>query len=785
MTSEAPQLGVEVGDGHNYQLLVVNQMPLEHFDSHEYDRRTPEEWVAMGAEDGGTRALSKYFENGELVWAPCRVVTFDPVHVDQKSGDTSEQYEIVWQATNNRKWVKRLNLRFEGEDAQMFDRRVCEAQQRKIDKEAQSRLVRYVDEVPQAAVRPLNENRVGEILSSVSDEVPQDFVPMLEGCVEEMHHEYNRAVKYSTVKYQMMNQQERERLHSMELPAEISNPTVPHFGQVQLPPDALDFHACQAAIHTNLFQSHEAVALALQKIFVTYSAVEEHVFLEVGPTSEGNTDPVEVDEFRERQLKHNESVIQSLSIDWRGEVVHTVVNYLEELFDFNQYSYEAYRDTRLYRFLKFVACVMGQQLRELEENTLAKLIEYIDFVLDDPKAPGPVFNVKLVMIDDEPQFTPPLEEVMGSILGVFDDTFFWGTQMLRIDKEVFPIMELSDEPLPGATPSEPELQDMRKALAAKLQSAMEGAVQLKKTYLDKFEPLINTDVNKFRADGIQNFSNNEQCQAAIDEYKSFAGASMDWSGDVVDYALVRVNCSELKASISEKAHDLACATLDILVGLLKTKNEYVHSEYNVIFDRVHEQPTTPEELTELKNYVESRAEKFAELENLVEEVNQTLVIFQDSHFLVPDDVFEKCCASNEWPSKIHEEVKDGQMRLEEEKLQFIEKLRANQEKFVETLDKVEEDVKAFQTLDSLDKVADIYEQVQNIEEMLETLESQSELYQSHEELLGFPKTESPQIQELRETFQPYAKLWRSAGLFAEQQPQWMDGSFPDIDPEKL
>ena len=122
MTSEAPQLGVEVGDGHKYQLLVVNQMPLEHFDSHEYDKRTPEEWVAMGAEDGGTRALSKYFENGELVWAPCRVVAYDPVHVDQKSGDTSEQYEIVWQATNNRKWVKRLNLRFEGEDAQLFDR---------------------------------------------------------------------------------------------------------------------------------------------------------------------------------------------------------------------------------------------------------------------------------------------------------------------------------------------------------------------------------------------------------------------------------------------------------------------------------------------------------------------------------------------------------------------------------------------------------------------------------------------------------------------------------------
>jgi hypothetical protein len=38
---------------------------------------------------------------------------------------------------------------------------------------------------------------------------------------------------------------------------------------------------------------------------------------------------------------------------------------------------------------------------------------------------------------------------------------------------------------------------------------------------------------------------------------------------------------------------------------------------------------------------------------------------------------------------------------------------------------------------------------------------------------------------MNEQFLPYTKLWRSAGNFNEGYPQWMDGCFFEIDPEKL
>ena len=128
---------------------------------------------------------------------------------------------------------------------------------------------------------------------------------------------------------------------------------------------------------------------------------------------------------------------------------------------------------------------MGQQLREIEEGTLKKLAEFIDYTLENPSSPGPVFTVGLKLKDNALVFDPPLEEVVSCVLGVFDDTFFWGSQLMRIDKEVFPIMELTEEPLPGANPTEPEIKQMRTELAEKLQNAMDGAMALQQKYLDK------------------------------------------------------------------------------------------------------------------------------------------------------------------------------------------------------------------------------------------------------------------------------------------------------------
>ena len=80
----------------------------------------------------------RFYRDGELVLAPCRVEEYD---------DDEQQYLIKWDSTRKTKWVKRLNLCFAAEDQQLWQQRQETASRRKAAQECRARLVKYVNEV--------------------------------------------------------------------------------------------------------------------------------------------------------------------------------------------------------------------------------------------------------------------------------------------------------------------------------------------------------------------------------------------------------------------------------------------------------------------------------------------------------------------------------------------------------------------------------------------------------------------------------------------------------------
>jgi len=768
----------EEANPYEEQDLVVPKLPIEHFDDPEFETRTPAEWIASGEGKGGTAAMSKYYEAGELVWAPCKATGYD---------EEKECYNVTWDASNKSKQVKRLNLRFNDEDILMFEKRLQMAEDRRRHAHAQCKLQRYVDEVEQEPVRPPSEDRVSHILRCVAAQVPVEHLGKLEECVDEMHTEYRRAVKHSTVKYQQLDPSEKARIGRMQLPEPAVSPPTPSLAQLAMPEPRMDFQACNEAIRANLFSANEQVTKAMQKLGQAFQDVRHLLFVDVGPDEDGEyTGSVTIESFSLRQKDHVLKLVDVLNIDWRGEALHGVVNHLEDIFDFKQYSYEAYKDTHLFRFLRMVTLVMCQQLRELLENSIHHLVEFFRTTIYNSGSPGAIFGINLILKDNKVEFEPPLEDVTQAVLTVFDEIFVDASKIMKIDSEVFPIMELPAEQLSSISSQENHLLGKRAELEKMLDDAMQGARELQARYT-AFDELVGTDMADYRAQisSDDKFKTKEMCQSMAEKYQNLGREALSTSENDVSFPLLDVNCRQLKQDIEEKASDMANATLDQLVELLRLKNHTVHSEYKIIFDRVQEQPDNPEQLTELKQYVESRAAKFEELDDIVSEVNDTIGIFAECNYVTPDDVFDDTCLSNVWPSKIMDTVKDAQLKLEEEKQRFIEELRANQAKFEADLDKTADAVKSISQEDNMDKVVDVYEQVLDMEDKLVELEKLAELYQSHENLLGFPPTEYPLITDIQNEFTPYAKLWRTAGQFNENYPQWMDGAFFDIDPDVL
>jgi len=248
-------LGVPEADG----VLAATRkhmafMPLELFDNFEYDPHTPEEWVEIGKEQGGTPAETLLYQvkvDG-YVWVPCKVVAWDDatrmflVEFDHASGSdgplsapparpmTSTGLALLRAPTPDgnggflssgglrQKLVKRLNLRFKGENAALHCQRVAEAKQARLDAEAELRMLFYLDALDPGVEEVLATYDFHAALARAAMQVKRLSPTVLEAVgrvlLEDVADYYERAVKKAILEYRRLDPLEENRLKVLWLP---------------------------------------------------------------------------------------------------------------------------------------------------------------------------------------------------------------------------------------------------------------------------------------------------------------------------------------------------------------------------------------------------------------------------------------------------------------------------------------------------------------------------------------------------------------------------------------
>lgn len=90
------------------------------------------------------------------------------------------------------------------------------------------------------------------------------------------------------------------------------------------------------------------------------------------------------------------------------------------------------------------------------------------------------------------------------------------------------------------------------------------------------------------------------------------------------------------------------------------------------------------------------------------------------------------------------------------------------------------EVSAFIKLGDLSRADDHMTTVHEIEHQLQKYREMSELYQSREDVFSLPQTKYAQIELIAKEFEPYANLWKMCSEILHSLPEWIDGSFTEI-----
>jgi dynein heavy chain len=108
---------------------------------------------------------------------------------------------------------------------------------------------------------------------------------------------------------------------------------------------------------------------------------------------------------------------------------------------------------------------------------------------------------------------------------------------------------------------------------------------------------------------------------------------------------------------------------------------------------------------------------------------------------------------------------------------------AKRDAFTDELDEFVTQAEAFATYGELDRMAENVQKLSDLEAKMADARTRAEALSSEEELLGFPRSQFPQLEEVPKTLAPYKALWSTAQEFSKNSYQWLNGPMTAIDPE--
>ncbi|KAG9412732.1 hypothetical protein AC1031_015633 [Aphanomyces cochlioides] len=290
-------------DVEEYLKLDQSKLPLHLFDSSEYDTSTPDEMLHQCH-----TGASPYFVKGEWRWRACEIQSYN---------HATEKYTIQFVGSDKEKTVRRINLRFDHEDAALFQRRIDEAIRRREDAKAQMRFDHFVAQQSVLEPRAMSRSTLEGIHRRVVDGLTADVVveethaALLRSLTDVVIRDYTQSMKKAVLWYRLQfDQPLLEKYTSLNLAPVPPRPSPPVFGKMAIPHHAFAKHV--KAIAAKHFTASDGFLNVLRKIYHGWETTFLHLTF-CATSFDALPLPCRLIEFSEIQTAHCIKITDMLS----------------------------------------------------------------------------------------------------------------------------------------------------------------------------------------------------------------------------------------------------------------------------------------------------------------------------------------------------------------------------------------------------------------------------------------------------------------------------------------
>jgi dynein heavy chain len=213
--------------------------------------------------------------------------------------------------------------------------------------------------------------------------------------------------------------------------------------------------------------------------------------------------------------------------------------------------------------------------------------------------------------------------------------------------------------------------------------------------------------------------------------------------------------------------------------------EELLAQFAEIKKELNREPEDIEQLTNIREYMETVPQELAKLEIEAKKVTDVYnIMVDDFNLKVSDELFMLKWDCFKGAKDCYDVMEERNVGLTETMKGFFKDVQDEQFQFDDTLAGLQAEITNFVQFTDLSNAVLINETAVSISERLKSNAEQAKQYNIKESLFGVEAQDYSNIAAMGKEWEPFSILWQEASQWMTNKPLYYEGSFADIDPKK-
>uniref|UniRef100_A0A8C8MKR5 Dynein axonemal heavy chain 12 n=1 Tax=Oncorhynchus tshawytscha TaxID=74940 RepID=A0A8C8MKR5_ONCTS len=473
-----------------------------------------------------------------------------------------------------------------------------------------------------------------------------------------------------------------------------------------------------------------------------------------------STGPVACESLKHKLAVECERIEERIMNTWFPKVIHLLTS---------KDMLQGVRAEKLDSFYNCVSTLISNQLRSLVERS----VEYFVSLFDPLNVYQlPLFRMDLTFDDEKMEFYPSFQDLEESVLEILNLI----TNTMQKVQTVQSWLAEANSSVIDARLADHVLLWAQTTIRSAVRKNLEEPYKHFQNYVDNYDWLVNGTAQGI----VDRFVEEEH---SFDDYTEVREKFCVLSKEIVSlpaiahFAMVRLDCEELKQGLAKTAKTFA----QILLEKLITNHREICQEFENIKEKALKVPETTEDMTDMIAYIgHAKTKGIEELNAKIMETHHRLNYLLDVHIFDPEDL-ELNSTVLIWPQKIYPvfDLND------EAKQKGEQELLCRRERLMLELEKLGRRMEEFAECSELDMMQQYVTDVRTVQKRLQDAEEAIDFINKEETLYKWDLSSYPVVEVIKESIEPYQKLFGLVLKWQRTEKRWMDGSFLDLNGESM